>query len=264
MTNERDMNDVDELVSATYHELADEQTPERLDRAVLEMAAGKRPRSSAGTFWLSAWMKPIAWAATIALSLAIVLEFTEVPNGSDRMGIAPPAAESVQDEFSPQNTQVLGRAERRANLQAGPTVEEEPAPATTIVLPKKAEETKINAVAASAPGANVPAARKKAVRDDDSGEVDWSARLREEKSEPMPSNNFVRAAAPLKDIAIEQSADMAVAAADCTPEARLTAESWLACIKVMRTGGAADAAEREYKAFADEFPVEFTIIEANK
>lgn len=269
MTNERDMNNVDELVSATYHELADDRTPEHLDRAVLEMAAGKSPRNSAGSFWLSAWMKPVAWAATIALSLAIVLEFTEVQNDAGRMGSTPPAVESTQDEFSPQDAQALGRAERRADSQAGPAVAEEPAPVATSTLKSRAQEAEISTVAASAPGSNVPAAKKQLVQEDARHDTDSPARLREEKSAPMPSSNFA-ASMPetdpvhLEEVVVGQSADMAISAPGCTPAARLAAASWFACIEELRAAGAAAGAEREYAAFADEFPEEFADIEANK
>jgi len=74
MTNER--NDVDPLVSDVYRELADETTPEALNREVLRLAAkqGRTPYSLA-----RAWMRPAAWAATIGLSLVVVLQLTNLP-----------------------------------------------------------------------------------------------------------------------------------------------------------------------------------------
>ena len=61
-------------VSATYREVATETTPPHLDRKVLEAArAGARTRYGLAR----AWMRPLAWAATIALSFAFVLQMTQ-------------------------------------------------------------------------------------------------------------------------------------------------------------------------------------------
>jgi len=90
-----DRAEVDPEVRALYREIAGETAPGRLDRAVLaEARAAARPRVGRVT----AMLKPVAWAATIGLSLAIVLEltvFNELPDGlpaSD--GIAAPEAAS--------------------------------------------------------------------------------------------------------------------------------------------------------------------------
>ena len=64
----------DQRVSQTYRSLANEQAPPELDRKILAMAAnaGKRPLYSR---WMS-WTRPVAWAATITLCLAITLELS--------------------------------------------------------------------------------------------------------------------------------------------------------------------------------------------
>jgi len=81
MTNERQNPDsaaeTDETVSATYHELSREGAPNYLNERVLQQAARKalRPRYSRSIVWT----RPLAWAATVGLCLAIVLEVTRVP-----------------------------------------------------------------------------------------------------------------------------------------------------------------------------------------
>ncbi len=60
-------------VSKAYRDLATETAPARLDRRVLERAA-RESRSRYGL--VRAWMRPVAWAATIGLSLAFLLEMT--------------------------------------------------------------------------------------------------------------------------------------------------------------------------------------------
>lgn len=81
MTNERQHPDftaeTDETVSATYRELSREGAPDHLNEKVLQQAAERalRPRYSRSVMWT----RPLAWAATVGLCLAIVLEVTRVP-----------------------------------------------------------------------------------------------------------------------------------------------------------------------------------------
>ena len=78
----------DTRVSTTYREVATETTPAHLDKKVLEAAqAGARTRYGLAR----AWMRPLAWAATIALSFAFVLQMT-------REDDVPPAAETAIEE----------------------------------------------------------------------------------------------------------------------------------------------------------------------
>lgn len=79
MTEERNQTDAraDALVSQAYRDFADERTPEHLDRTILRAAAkAARPRYSR----FIAWTRPMAWAATIMLSVALVLEVTNSPS----------------------------------------------------------------------------------------------------------------------------------------------------------------------------------------
>ena len=89
MTNDRDNPTADPSVSATYRQLADERAPASLDDKVLHRAAAtSRVSSGIGR----AWMKPVAWAATIGLSLAIVLEMTQLPQAPLDINVAAPSA----------------------------------------------------------------------------------------------------------------------------------------------------------------------------
>jgi len=79
MTEKRNQSgaETDVLVSQAYRDLADERTPERLDRTILRAAAKEaRPRYSR----FIAWTRPMAWAATVMLSVALVLEVTDTPS----------------------------------------------------------------------------------------------------------------------------------------------------------------------------------------
>jgi len=85
--------DVDPQVSAHYEKLADEKTPAILDRAVLRVATrAVRADNRMGSF--GAWFRPVAFMATIGLSLAIILDLSDKsifgPPGDMSLEIAPP------------------------------------------------------------------------------------------------------------------------------------------------------------------------------
>ena len=79
MNNERDNPTIEQderLVSAAYRDIAVERAPDHLNQSILQQAATTaKPRYARNM----SWMRPMAWAATIGLSLAIVLEITQVP-----------------------------------------------------------------------------------------------------------------------------------------------------------------------------------------
>ena len=68
--------EVDSLVTRTYREVASELTPEHLNRAVIKQAAdAARPRYLRSV----SWTRPMAWAVTVTLCVALVLEVTNAP-----------------------------------------------------------------------------------------------------------------------------------------------------------------------------------------
>ena len=106
-----------ERVSAAYRDLATETTPERLDRRILERAA-RESRSRYGA--VRAWMRPLAWAATIALSLAFLLEltwFADVPPVAEPVV---PAVPAPADERARRDTDVMRAKEEDAARLAAP------------------------------------------------------------------------------------------------------------------------------------------------
>ncbi len=111
MTNDRDKMTADRSVSATYRELADERAPARLDEKVLRRAAAA-PRARAGIG--RAWMKPVAWAATIGLSLAIVLELTQLPQAPLDVNRMAPAPTDERPELAPASVEPAAAKESRS------------------------------------------------------------------------------------------------------------------------------------------------------
>jgi hypothetical protein len=98
VTNERDKEDMDAVVSKTYRELGGLRAPDHLNEAILRMAAGKS--GSKGSMLFAAWLKPVALAATIGLTLAIVLELSAVPTVSVPMEVAPTPESTRADKPS--------------------------------------------------------------------------------------------------------------------------------------------------------------------
>lgn len=99
---------VDPMVSDQLRALADETTPNDLDRAVMREA--KRALSAdnrRGSF--GAWFRPVAFMATIGLSLVIILDLT------DRSIFAPDPDPSVELR----STATLNELKRREKLSAG-------------------------------------------------------------------------------------------------------------------------------------------------
>ncbi len=107
--NDRDIDSqVDPMVSDQVKALADETTPEILDQAVMrEAQRALRADNRRGSF--GAWFRPVAFMATIGLSLVIILDLT------DRSIFAPAPDPSV--ELRP--TATLNELKRQEKSSAG-------------------------------------------------------------------------------------------------------------------------------------------------
>ena len=92
--------DVDPQVSAHYASIADEVTPADLDRAILRDAArAVRADNRRGSF--GAWFRPVAFMATVGLTLAIILDLSDTSmfSPSDDMSVdTVPPPPAVADE----------------------------------------------------------------------------------------------------------------------------------------------------------------------
>ena len=231
MTNERDREELDALVSETYRELPAPRAPDHLNQTILRMAE-KKGRGRADVLF-AAWVKPVTLAATIALSLAIVLELSEVPEVSMPMEVAPAA----QEELAPQETDSLVPAADRAlsqfeRIPAPVRADESTSTDAGLIeelvledtdLAKSEAKGKIESFAASPPAAALPAARKRAA--------------------DIPDSNQPAAISTI-----------GLSTAACDERVRQSADSWLDCIDQLRESGATLDADREYEAFMLEYP----------
>ena len=66
----------DPELSGLYRDLATERAPENLNLAVLKEAAVAAASRSSRT---SAWFRPLAFVATVGLSLAVVMQISQSP-----------------------------------------------------------------------------------------------------------------------------------------------------------------------------------------
>ena len=100
MTTEQD----NQRVSDAYRNIATQTAPADLDEKVLKLAAEAVP----SRYGLArAWMRPLAWAATIALSLAFVLEMSQLNDTPEAV---------VRDEMPEQRALTDERARSDADL----------------------------------------------------------------------------------------------------------------------------------------------------
>lgn len=223
--------DTDDRVTRAYRELATERAPDHLDRAVLGKArAAARPR-----YWrLRLWTRPLAWAATVMLSVAIVLQIGEVP-GPEGVGYDEPASELREEVRGPEVSAIEAAEDQaapepalekrqRARLVQEPKLEQEPA----------APEAEIDAFAPR--------------------DADMLQRAAEMARTQTGEN---RNSAP------QGSADSALALSSigvrddlptCDETATRTPEAWLKCITELEEAGFSDAALLQRELLRQSFP----------
>lgn len=231
MSNERDKEEMDELVSNTYRELTDPRTPDHLNQRILRMAAGKNRGNDRLRF--AGWMKPVAWAATIALSLAIVLEMSELPTTPGQMDVLPAESHKVESKaksVAPQDAVELEQAVNRVRSQTEPdkqlTDDDELSEPAEGLLEELVPEYK--------------------------GRADTFA-----ASPPATAR-------PVASFALTMEKKEGDAAPACDLKARQSADNWLECIDNLRKSGLDLDADREYEAYILEYPAESVDSESNK
>ena len=138
----------DSELSEAYRELAHEAAPENLNRAVIDHAALAAQRENGARGW-SRWYRPLAFAATVGLSLALLLELSEVSVLDDVATGLPPAgsaeAESPFRDAAEAAADDVERVQRRAAnamrsagdsaMMRAPQATESSQPETTLQAP---------------------------------------------------------------------------------------------------------------------------------
>lgn len=120
-------------VSEVYRDVANETSPTKLDDRILEMA-----RQEARTRYGLArtWIRPVAWAATIGLSFAFVLEMTYFGDQPGEIDAALPASvDSDAGETARPASQAPASKRLPSTVVAAPEIS-----ASSVAEPLEAEE----------------------------------------------------------------------------------------------------------------------------
>ncbi|MCH9693995.1 MAG: hypothetical protein K0U72_05760 [Gammaproteobacteria bacterium] len=286
MNNERDFENGDATVSKAYRQTAQEHAPDSLNDAVLQMAAGKKAAGTKGILF-AGWVKPVAWAATIGLSLTIVLELTRAPVAVDVVAPSPAAVESVQRDFAPQENRAMEQAKVLERLQAGPDNRESLEESAEVDVSQKRTEAadiapRDDSAADSAPqevalADTAPQEFRLAETTPQDDPVTAVTRRSVAVDEPEPAgpeevapeDNAAAFAADVSTPGQDQDAARSRVAGlvalapekkeqdsntDCDKDARAQADTWFLCITKLRESGDKAAAEREYAEFLLEHP----------
>ena len=264
MTNERQHPDsaaeTDKVVSDTYRQLSRESAPDHLNEKVLQQAASvaARPRYSRSIMWT----QPLAWAATIALCLAIVLEVTRVPTPEivdipeplDTLGVEPASTlEPEPVELKTQSpVQALTKQQPSAladkKSQIGRAAAKQVAPDNVAEKPRR--ELRSLDVAQDAEVDPGTAEEEVALGLDEY--------MRDADMQPQSYDMARQKTASNEQHALKETAAFAMPALlavnECADEVRADPVTWLACIADFEESGDAEAALREREALKEAFP----------
>lgn len=288
MTKERSPTDADSvtdpLVTYTYRDFATERTPASINEALLRQASAHAANSYTRSIL---WLRPMAWAATIGLCLAIVVELSNVPQPEavkfeqqSLESVAPASPGEVAGAPSTDDS-LASEADGRQNrdysvtfeLNTTPSLESPPddrAAGQSGGLSKSIERREQDT---AVPVASPPTAAKEgnATADADAFHVTDApileeaadmARMREgpnqeAKSSTVESTSLESGAiesAPVAGFVISADVEDFADKSSCNPEARSKPESWLECIAALLEAGHDAVAEEERLALAEAFP----------
>lgn len=252
MTDERNTKDsgaeTDAGISKAYRDTTNERTPESLSRAILDQAVkAARPRYSR----LRSWTRPMAWAATAMLSVAIVLQLTQAPiPESSSFG------DSAYEMEAPADAPV-GATEEATNAipksEALRSTAKQVAPGALSEARQRPEQSKATVAEQEQAAPEFDASEFKAKDQDMLQRADDTARMQEgDNREAAPVNappQSFSADAAMMRLVSEPAAPPA-----CDETATAAAESWLQCIADMEAAGLGDAAREERKLLAAVYP----------
>lgn len=240
MTTEQNHNDP--RVSEAYRDLANERTPPELERKVLSMAAaGTRSRYGLAR----AWIRPVAWAATIGLSLAFVLELSQFRD------VAAPQTDADTVDL-PEEVVIQDAAPARAKDEM--RLQQETVERTDAPLAKQVSSPPAAAESRSAPQQVL---ENTSVSDD--FEADDMEILREAEEQVRARSGSERPESAIAASAVSVAGAAAFAEKKekiehCNDDARTTAATWYACILELRDSERTEAADQELEDLLVRFP----------
>ena len=281
--DKRKATDIDPQVSDHYTSLADEKTPVDLDRAVLhEATRALRADNRKGSF--GAWFRPVAFMATVGLSLAIILDLSDTsifkPPADMPFDTAPPApvqppAKNATDAAARNRSQTtfseFKRQEKSAQARtsmvdapdaAGNDTGGSTSTAAVIEAPQadrgKLRKKQSGPAAADTRPQGEPPEDYTEVSDVFTTEAE-SAEQRVRKLEAavdanLPSQPGAAAqfTAPQSTIASENY--LVVEPVGCSKEQKSDVEEWWKCVETFRQTGLTEAANREFDNLRKNYP----------
>ena len=262
MNIERDKPDSgndDRLVSTTYREIANESAPDALNQSILrQAAAAAKPRYARNM----SWMRPMAWAATIGLSLAIVLEIMQVPQRdlptSDLLEEAfesPPVDSRLREERKSTDfvEEMVVRDGPSANIESDSLVKNDATVPAALQVPQAVEIPEKKRANDFEPVLELEKASVASVADesrsrdsDDVGNAENIARLQ---------SRTARESAPA--VQAGYSSDAAISSVQrpgCDEVVMAEPVTWLECIEELEKSGLFDTANEELDRLKQAFP----------
>lgn len=240
MTEERHTREsaaeTDPVVARTYRESADERAPEHLNQAILKEAAkAAKPRYRRSV----SWTRPMAWAATVMLSVALVLEVTKVPA---------PSSVTFDD-----NADKFEAQELESDLPAGTPSADAPAAVLEESVVPATPQGRVSNAATAAPPQNA-AFKSTAKLAAPATEVDKRQRANVQQ-EPVAAEELATPAInavefKLKDTDMLRRAE----APGCDDSVTVSPETWLECIRKLEEAGLADAAQQQRESLREAYP----------
>jgi len=248
MTTESNHNDP--RVSEAYKDLATEMTSPELDRKILAMAAGKS-RSRYGV--ARAWVRPVAWAATIGLSLAIVLEISQLGYQATPQ-LDADNAETLEEALIPDEAPAKENDDNRTQREP---VKRSDAPAPVqLSVPTAKQASSPPAAAETAPARDVELATDSVTVSDDFVADDMSMLREAEEQARSRSGSDPASAAAVEALSFGAATTLEKKeqVRYCDQDVRSSAETWYTCIEDLRAQGLADAADSELVLLLTDFP----------
>lgn len=265
MSNERKTPGQDQLVAETYKAVARERAPDHLNERVLRLAADAgRTRYARAR----AWMRPAAWAATIGLSLAIVLQLTQLPQSEPELVGVPSSEQSgasghaaPDDEIAtemrretPLPDPLAESSDAKRNGPSAPAAERQDseamhqfAPKDMSVLRDAENRARLQAGPDQPPAVPAVEVGGNLAKTDDA--VVEEVVLEED----VAMDNVAEFAAARSLAAVVENKEMA-ADSSCPASSHDNAESWYRCIEDLREQGMVDLADSEFEKFQKIFP----------
>lgn len=270
----RNETDIDPAVSDHIKALSDETTPETLDRAVMrEARRAIRADNRKGSF--GAWFRPLAFIATVALSLAIILDLgdTNIFESSSDSAIEPatPAAVSpaldqpLESAAGNRDQATLKELKRQEKSSAGEGQPQDTrsgiSAADDAEKPRQGRMSKLQPAApADAPQAaepRLPPPEEHAAGGDAFYTESRHAGERvQEAGADYDAAALGRSATRTQSPAPRPSAEALLQATPtaCSEQQKSAPDEWWKCIEALREAGQAELARLEAKNLRNAFP----------